>query len=151
MRISNFSFFFRNLIRLILWFDNIKTLFSSKQKTKNVVWNCTNTMKTVIVLFFVYNNSSNSSNALRNTTLFSISINLQCGQMSRSCSHLSTQVLHPSIFLQHDAIVVGDTDIYWNIKHLKQVLALFRSSSYLFMFPWYLLHFVIFQLKEKVL
>ena len=68
-------------------------------------------MATVIVLFIVYSNLRNSSNALINTALSSISVDLQCGQMSRSCSHLFTQDWHPSIFLQHDAIVIGDTDV----------------------------------------
>ena len=36
----------------MLCVDNIKTLFTSKQKTKNVVWSCTNTLATVIVLVF---------------------------------------------------------------------------------------------------
>ena len=36
----------------MLCFDNIKTLFTSKQKTKNVVWSCTSTVGTVIVLVF---------------------------------------------------------------------------------------------------
>ena len=92
-------------------------------------------MTTAIILFlffFVYSNSINSSNALVNTTLSSISEDLQCGQMSRSCSHLSTQVLHPSIFLQHNAIVTGDVDVCWHIKHLKHVWTLFRSSLYPF-------------------
>ena len=68
-------------------------------------------METVIVLFIAYSNLRNSSNALINTALSSIFVDLQCGQMSRSCCHLSTQDLHPSIFLQHDAIVIGDTDV----------------------------------------
>ena len=96
-----------------------------------MVWSCTNTMATIIVLFFVYSSSNNSSNALIKT-LSSISVDLQCGQMSRLCSHLSLQLLHQSIFLQYDATVIGDTDVCWHIKHLKQLLALFRSSSYLF-------------------